>query len=239
MKSDVGGIFQLGFAYPFFKRRNEPQREEDKNMKHRKRIYLAAGLLFGAAALTGCAAQTTPVVTPTPDTAKTMTAQPATAQPETTATPEESAPAGEETPGPIVLRVNGEELKTRALEENGKLLLPLVETAEVLGWSAEEDSVKEETQTRRSIVLTQGESRISVTWVVNDNTARQITWQKDGLLIPVDPKITTLDEAVYVPAAFFEEAMDVTVRRETDGVAVATPQPKETPETSEQEAANG
>lgn len=203
-------------------------------MKHRKKIWLAAGVLAGAAALTGCTAQTTPVVTPTPDIAKTMTAQP-----ETAATPEESASPGEETPAPIALRVSGEELKTRVLEENGKLLLPLVETAEVLEWAAEEDSVKEETQTRRSIVLTQGESRISVTWVVSDNTARQITWQKDGLLIPVDPKITTLHDAVYVPSAFFEEAMGVTVMRETDGVSVATPKPKETPETSEQGTADG
>lgn len=209
-------------------------------MKHgSKKIWLAAGLLAGAAALTGCTAQVTPVVTPTPDTAKTMTAQPAAAQPATTAAPEESALAGEETPGPIALRVSGEEIKNRALEENGKLLLPLVETAEVLGWSAEEDSTKEETQTRRSIVLTQDESRISVIWVVSDNTARQITWQKDGLLIPVDPMITTLEDTVYVPSAFFEEAMGVTVMRETDGVAVATPQPKETPETAEQAAANG
>lgn len=205
-------------------------------MKKRKCAWLAAGLLAGAAAMTGCSAQTTPVVTPTPDTAQKTTAQPAaTADGMGEATPDPSASAaGEETPGPIALRVGGEELTARALEEDGKLLLPLVETAEVLGWSAEEETVEEETQTRRSVVLSKGDSMISVAWVSSDNTARQITWQKDGLLIPVNTMITTLDGSVYVPAAFFEEAMDVKVKSGMDGVSVSLPEEKATPETQEQ-----
>ena len=206
-------------------------------MKRRKGFWLAAGLLAGAAALTGCSAQMTPVVTPTPDTMQTVTAQPATAQPdagETTPEPS-SSPTGEETPAPIALHIGGEELKVSAIEENGKLMLPLIETAEVLGWAAEEEETQEETQTRRSVVLTKDESRISVAWVVSDNTASRITWQKDGLLIPVDGKITTVGDVVYVPAAFFEEAMDVTVQRRTDGVLLSTPQPKATEETSMQD----
>ena len=206
-------------------------------MKRRKGLWLAAGLLAGAAALTGCSAQMTPVVTPTPDTMQTVTAQPATARPDVgEATPEpSSSPTGEETPDPIALHIGGEELKVSAIEENGKLMLPLIETAEVLGWAAEEEETQEETQTRRSVVLTKDESRISVAWVVSDNTASRITWQKDGLLIPVDGKITTVGDVVYVPAAFFEEAMDVTVQRRTDGVLLSTPQPKATEETSMQD----
>lgn len=206
-------------------------------MKHRKAMMLAAGLLAGAAAMTGCTAQTTPVVTPTPNTAQQATAEPQTAQPETgvEVTPESTTGAGgEETPGPIALRVDGEKITADALEENGMLLLPLVETAEALGWAAETESIEEETQVRRSVVLTQGDSQITVTWVVSDNTARQITWQKDGLLIPVDTMITTLEDAVYVPSAFFEEAMEVTIVKGQDGVEVVQPQPKDTPKTDEQ-----
>ncbi len=206
-------------------------------MKRNKGMLIAAGLLAGAAALTGCSAQVTPVVTPTPDTMQTVTAKPVTAQPDgadPSPDPSSSA-AGEETPGPIALSVAGEEIKASALEENGKLMLPVIETAEVLGWAAEEDETQEEAQTRRSIVLTKDESRISLAWVVSDNTASRITWQKDGLLIPVDTKITTLDGVVYVPAAFFEEAMEVGVQRRTDGVQVTTPAPKATQATDTQE----
>ncbi|MBR5288272.1 MAG: hypothetical protein IKU34_06740 [Clostridia bacterium] len=205
-------------------------------MKRNKGLWLAAALITGAAALTGCSAQVTPSVTPTPNTNATITAQPATAQPDMAqATPDPSASAaGEETPGPLALYVSGEELKASAIEENGKLMLPLVETAEVLGWAAEEQETQEETQTRRSIVLTKDESRISVAWVVSDNTASRITWQKDGLLIPVDTKITTLGGVVYVPAAFFEAAMDASVQRRTDGILVAAPTPKATEETAAQ-----
>lgn len=204
-------------------------RKEDMSMKNKKRIWLAAGLLAGAAALTGCSAQITPVVTPTPDTAQKTTAQPDTAA----ATPEPSASAaGEETPGPIALRVNGEELAVCALEEKDKLLLPLIETAEVLGWTAEEEDAQEETQQKRSVVLTKEESVISVSWVVSDNTAKKITWQKDGLLIPVDTMITTYEDAVYVPAAFFEEAMEVRVTNEPGAVSVTGPQAESTAETA-------
>jgi len=206
-------------------------------MKRNKGLWLAAALVTGAAALTGCSAQVTPVVTPTPDTNRTITAQPATVQPDAgdpTPDPSSSA-AGDETPGPIIaLSIGGEEIKASAMEENGKLLLPLIETAEVLGWAAEEEETQEETQTRRTIVLTKEDSRISVAWVVSDNTASRITWQKDGLLIPVDTKLTTLGGVVYVPAAFFEEAMNVSVKRAADGVNVSTPAPKATEETREQ-----
>lgn len=205
--------------------------------KRRKGAWLAAGLIAGAAALTGCTAQTTPVATPTPDAAQKATAQPVTVQPDfSEATPDPSASAaGEETPGPIDLEVDGELIKTGAIVEGDKVFLPLIETAEVLGFSAEEESVEEETQIRRSIALTKEESVISVSWIVSDNTAEKITWQKDGLLIPVNPKITTLGDAVYVPAAFFEEALGVTVSGGKEGVFVSLPKEKATPDTQPQE----
>ena len=193
---------------------------------NRKKALLAAGLLAGAAALTGCTAGTTPAATATP-----QTAQQKTVQPEASASPAETANAGgEETPGPIALRVDGRALDADALREGDRFLLPLMETAEALGWQARSEDKEEERLTRRSVELEQGDSKITVTWVVSDNTARQITWQKDGLLIPVDTELTTFDDRVYVPAAFFETAMRVTVSEQEGAVSVQTPEPQETPD---------
>lgn len=196
-------------------------------MRNTKKALLAAGLVAGAAALTGCTASTTPVTTPTPQAAQQVTAQPTDAA-ETT--PE---PAGEETPAPIELLVDGKEVDMPAEKERGSLLLPLEATAEALGWKADSQQTEEETQTRRVVTLDREDSRITVTWTVSDNTTKGITWQKDGLLIPVDTRITTMDGVVYVPAAFFEEAMGVTITEDKAGVSVATPKPKETPPTQE------
>lgn len=199
-------------------------------MKRSKKAILAAGLIAGAAAMTGCTANTTPVATPTPQTAAQATAEPATAEP----MPETTAEAGEETPGPIGLLVDGKEVTAGAAKEQDMLLLPLIETAEALGWAADSQQLEEETQVQRTVSLEKEGSRITVVWVVSDNTTRQITWQKDGLLIPVDTKITTIGESVYVPAAFFEEAMEAGVDETADGVTVTPPKPKQTPETQEQ-----
>ena len=193
----------------------------------RKRALLAAGLLAGAAAMTGCTANTTPMTTSVPQT------QQVTAEPEATASPAETAGA-EETPGPIALRIDGKAIDAAAMREGDKLLLPLAETAQALGWSVTGEDREEETLTRRSVELRREDSRIAVSWVVSDNTARQITWQKDGLLIPVDTELTTVRDVVYVPAAFFETAMRVRVTERSDGVSVETPQPQGTPELSGQ-----
>ena len=198
-------------------------------MKRRNKAILAAGMLMGAAALTGCAANTTPVSTPTPQTAQQQTAEPTTQTSPQTSPDASAEVAGGETPAPIRLRADGKEIDVGALEEEGRLFLPLVETGEALGWKAESESMEEENRTRRSVSLTQDDSRITVTWLVSDNTASQITWQKDGLLIPVDTALTTLQNVVYVPAAFFEEAADASVDRVEDGIEVQKRAPKDTP----------
>ena len=203
-------------------------------MCNRRKALLAAGLIAGAAALTGCTANTAPVNTPTPQAAQQATAQPATAEPSAAATTEATAePAGEETPAPLALLVGGKEVAVDAAKEQGTLLLPLEATAEALGWKTDSQQTEEETQVRRVVTLEKEGSRITVSWTVSDNTTRSITWQKDGLLIPVDTRITTMDGVVYVPAAFFEEAMDVTITETKTGIAVATPKPMETPQTRE------
>lgn len=203
-------------------------------MCNRRKALLAAGLIAGAAALTGCTANTAPVNTPTPQAAQQATAQPAIAEPSAAATTEATAePADEETPAPLALLVDGKEVAVDAAKEQGTLLLPLEATAEALGWKTDSQQTEEETQVRRVVTLEKDDSRITVSWTVSDNTARSITWQKDGLLIPVDTRITTMDGVVYVPAAFFEEAMDVTITETKTGVAVATPKPMETPQTRE------
>ena len=197
--------------------------------KHGKRALLAAGILAGAAAMTGCTAQTTPAATATPP-----TNQQETASPTQSAQASPSPEGGEESPVPLGLTADGHGVEADAVEEGDRLLLPLAETAEALGWRAESESLEEETEIRRSVTLTREDSRITVSWVVSDNTARQITWQKDGLLVPVDTYLTTIGEVVYVPAAFFEEAMGVRVTREEESVSLSTPEPKETPDTQEQ-----
>lgn len=201
-------------------------------MRNQKKALLAAGLMAGAAALTGCTANTTP--TPTPQPAQQVTAQPATAQPETTQ-PEKAEATAEPADGetPIELLVDGKEVDIPAQKEQGSLLLPLEITAETLGWKTDSQQTEEETQVRRVVTLEKEGSRITVSWTVSDNTTKGITWQKDGLLIPVDTRITTMDGVVYVPAAFFEEAMDVTITETKTGVSVATPKPVQTPQTKE------
>lgn len=201
-------------------------------MRNQKKALLAAGLMAGAAALTGCMANTTP--TPTPQPAQQVTAQPATAQPETTQ-PETAEATAEPADGetPIELLVDGKEVDIPAQKEQGSLLLPLEITAETLGWKTDSQQTEEETQVRRVVTLEKEGSRITVSWTVSDNTTKGITWQKDGLLIPVDTRITTMDGVVYVPAAFFEEAMDVTITETKTGVSVATPKPVQTPQTKE------
>lgn len=196
---------------------------------NRKKAMLAAGLLAGAAALTGCTANTTAAATPTPQAAQQDTAEPQAA--ETTVSPDESPEAGgEETPGPLPLRVDETALDVDAVMEEDKLLLPLEETGEALGWRVESEAQEEETLVRRSVRMEKDGSQITVSWVDSDNTARQITWQKDGLLIPVDTELTTIGETIYVPAAFFEMAMRVRVEAGADEVNVLTPEPLETPE---------
>ena len=203
-------------------------------MRNTRKALLAAGLIAGAAALTGCTANTAPVNTPTPQAAQQATAEPATAQPSAAATMEATTePAGEETPAPLALLVDGKEVAVNAAKEQGSLLLPLEATAEALGWKADSQQTEEETQVRRVVTLEKADSRITVSWTVSDNTTRSITWQKDGLLIPVETRITTRDGVVNVPAAFFEEAMDVTITETKTGIAVATPKPMETPQTRE------
>ena len=207
-------------------------------MKRNHKAWLAAGLLAGTAALTGCSMNAAPAPTPTPEQAQKVTAQPQIA--DATVSPDESpAGAAEETPGPLSLRVDGKKLTVHAITEEDKLMLPLVETAEALGWKAQSETKEEETQTRRSVQLEKDGSRITVAWIVSDNTAKQITWQKDGLLIPVDAELTSADGAVYVPAAFFETAMRVTVTAADGEIAVHTPQPAETPPNGADEADAG
>lgn len=206
-------------------------------MKRNKKAILAAGLLSGAAALTGCTANTTPVTTPTPQPAQQETVAPPTAEPAaqaSTAPTDQMEAGGEETPGPIRLRVDGQEADISAIEEQDMLLLPLMETAALFEWKASSESLEEEAKTRRTITLEKEESKITVTWISSDNTASQITWQRDGLLIPVNPYITTMDDVVYVPVSFFEEAMDVSVQQGQDAVDLQTKAPADTPQTSEQ-----
>ncbi|MBR2942490.1 MAG: hypothetical protein IKB82_03740 [Clostridia bacterium] len=204
-------------------------------MKQSKHAWLAAGLLALAAALAGCSIGGTPAASSTPNTANKITAQPNGS--DSTLTPDESPQTdAQETPGPIALKVEETDVAPGALLEGDLLYLPLVETAEAFGWEAESETAQEESLTRRSVALSSEESRITVSWVVSDNTAKQITWQKDGLLIPVNTELTSVQGIVYVPAAFFEMAMDARIERMPETVIVTAPKTKETPANDADEA---
>ena len=115
------------------------------------------------------------------------------------------------------------------------LLLPLAETAEALGFKAVSEKEETDGGEKRIVSLEKDESRITVSWTVSDNTVKGISWQKDGLLIPVDTYLKTKENTVYVPAAFFEEAMKAGVVRTDKTVEVTAPKPAATPETEAQD----
>ena len=199
-------------------------------MRVSKKGILAAGLLAGAAVMTGCAANVTPAATTTPKTAA-ATMQPATPQP--TAEQPTEAPAPED--APLKLTVDGKEIDAEAMAEGDMLLLPLAETAEALGFKAVSEKEETDGGEKRIVSLEKDESRITVSWTVSDNTVKGISWQKDGLLIPVDTYLKTKENTVYVPAAFFEEAMKAGVVRTDKTVEVTVPKPADTPETETQD----
>ena len=200
-------------------------------MTRQHKAWLAAGLLAGAAALTGCSAGMLPSAASTPGTQAQVTAQPDAQR--ATASPGQS-PQAEETEKPLALRVDGKDITGGAFMEEDMLLLPLEETAKALGWSYELEEKEEESAIKRSVSLQRDESQITISWSVSDNTAKGITWQKDGLLIPVDTQLTTMDNRIYVPAAFFETAMDAVVDRQPDRVVIAAPTPEKTPDNDAQ-----
>ena len=190
----------------------------------RRKTMLAAVLMAGAAMMTGCTADVKPAVTNTPEAMQQQTSQPAEAQPDT------SPDAGmeEEETRQLTLRIDGKEADENAVKENEKLLLPLEATGKALGFAVSSKENEGKTENSREIVLKKDDSRITVSYEVSDNTIRRISWQKDGLLIPVDTAIRTFDGVVYVPAAFFEEAAGVRISEGESRVEVSSPEPMDT-----------
>lgn len=198
----------------------------------RKRALLCIGLVSAMATLTGCSMGAEPMTTPTPMAMQQQTAEPEAASPSPNEALEEGrAEAQGEGSAALALSIDGKEADVDAIHEGEDLLLPLVKTAEILGWKAGSEDTEQDTQTRRMITLEKDDSRITVSWTVSDNTVKNVSWQKDGLLVPVDARLTTVDDTVYVPAAFFEEAMDVSITQNQTNVIVSTPKPVDTPKT--------
>lgn len=191
-------------------------------MKQSAKAAIAAGMLAAALMLTGCAAGNA-------GTKQTPQAE-QTAQTESTQTPE-----AEGEPGEMPVSIGGKELDAKALREDKGLLLPLGETARALGFDVQEKTEETDDKERRSVELTRGEDKITVLWSVSDNTARDISWQKNGLLIPVDARLTTKGETVYVPAAFFEKAANVMVTEADGKVRIEKKESTVTPPTDTQE----
>ena len=106
-------------------------------MKRSNKAMLAAGMLAGVCMLTGCASGGSAQPTPSPDVAQQQSAEPS---PEASEEPAEEAP--------LSLTVDGKAIEPAAMEENGRLMLPLVETGEALGWTAKSEALSEEPQRR-------------------------------------------------------------------------------------------
>jgi len=193
-------------------------------MHMNRKIMFAVWLLAGTAALTGCAVGTNLAEKAIPQAAQRQTAQPETSAP----APQEQAEAEM-----LTLSVDGKEAGEKALKENDALLLPLEATGEALGFHVKQEKTEDETKTRHEIVLEKDESRITVSYEVSDNTIRRISWQKDGLLIPVDTRIVKRDETVYVPAAFFEEAVKAKISEGENKVEVSSSLPMATAKTNQ------
>lgn len=194
-------------------------------MKQSTKLAMAVGVLASALMLTGCAAgnagaKQTPQAAATTEAAQTESAE---------------VPDAEGKPGEMSVSVSEKELETKALREDKGLLLPLGETARALGYDVQEKTEETDDKERRSVEMTQGEDKITVLWSVSDNTARDISWQKNGLLIPVDARLTTKGETVYVPAAFFEKAADVVVTEADGSVKIEKKGSTATPPTDTQE----
>lgn len=191
----------------------------------RQNAMLAAGLLAAAAMMTGCAADAMPSANSTPEAVQQQTAAPE----ETEASPD-GGMEDEETQQSFAFLVDGKEAEEKAVREGGRLYLPIEETGRLLGWKADSRKTEQETKTDCEITLERENSRITVTYEVSDNTIRKLSWQKDGLLIPVDAEIETINGIVYVPAAFFEEAAGVRVSEGESRVEVSSPEPMDTPQ---------
>jgi len=196
-------------------------------MRANRCTMLAAGIVLCAAVMTGCAAMTTPEATSAP-----QAVQRQTASPEAEQTPSMETETSEAV-RMLPLFADGKEADADAAYENGKLLLPLEATGRALGWKTNSHITEGETQNRCEITLDKDESRITVTYETSDNTIRRISWQKDGLLIPVDTRIETFEGIVYVPAAFFEEATGVKVSEGENKVELSSPEPIDTPQTNQ------
>lgn len=186
-------------------------------MKRRMGTSCAAAML--ALALGGCAAQGTADSSSEPvQSAK----QSAMVSPAATSSPT-NTPAPTREPMPV--RVEGRLLSQDARTQQGKTMLPLLETMELLGYRARVSELGEDEGTRRIHTFTKDKEEISVSYLLTDNTVSDISFVRDKLIVPVDRLLLFEDETVFAPANFFEEAAGVYVSAESGQVSVSTAQP--------------
>lgn len=186
----------------------------------KKRICTAGAAAMLALTLGGCAAQgAAPSPEPTQTAAQTATVSPtATPSPSPTNTP---APTRE----PLPVKVEGKALSQDARTQQGKTMLPLLETMELLGYKARVSELSEDDGTRRVHTFTKDKEEISVSYLLTDNTVSDVSFVRDKLIVPVDRLLLFEDETVFAPANFFEEAAGVYVSAESGQVSVSTTQP--------------
>lgn len=203
-------------------------------MRQIKRALLLAAYVGIIGCLSGCAA----------DGAE-ATPQPAvSAQATASATADETqravvlSPSAEATPAAtqapranLNITVDGKTLKNKAMTEDDETFLPLTETAEALGYKAAVSELEEDTQRRRVHTFSIGADKsreVAVSYLLKDNTATDISFARDKMIVPVDRVLQFEGDVVYAPEDFFEEAMEADIETDEEGkkVTVRSPQAK-------------
>lgn len=156
-------------------------------------------------------------------------------------------PTGETTPAPtqepranLSVTVDGTALKGKAMIDSEETFLPLVQTAEALGYKASVSELEEDAQRRRVHTFSVGEDKsreVGVSYLLKDNTVSDISFARDKMIVPVDRVLHFEGDTVYAPADFFEEAMEAKIETDAEQKKVtvlsaqakhATPAPEET-----------
>lgn len=201
----------------------------------RKPAALAAMLLC-VLVLGGCAAGATQAPSPSPSTSAAPAVSPSaqitmaatikpTATPEATETP---AP----TPSPMQVTIEGKNLTKKAIKSDQKVMLPLLETMDALGYKATVSELEENESRRKVHTFKKDKIEIAVSYLLKDNTVSDISFARDKMIVPVDRLLLFEAETVFAPANFFEEAAGVTITQTGAQVVVSTGQIDVSPTTS-------
>lgn len=184
-----------------------------------RRRWLCGALAALALGLSGCAAGM-PEASPSPS--DTGTERIATATPSEATSAAPVAPSA--TPrANLAVTVDGKRLMGQGLREEDETFLPLVETAQALGYTADVAQTQADGRTRCVHTFSMGEDagrEVTVSYLVQDNTVTDVQFARGKLIVHVDRVLQFEGDTVYAPEDFFEEAMEAEIDDEDGRVTV-------------------